>query len=702
MFSMIHIIAAPVPYVAVFVCVLSLFLIAILMAFGVRFIPNDRVGIVEKLWSMKGSVGEGKILADGGKAGYEASLLRGGLHFWKWHFQYRVHRVPLVTVPQGKIAYVYARDGGALAPSQTLARVVECANFQDAEKFFRNNGQRGRQRSILREGVYAINLALFYVITEDRVYHLNLDGKAEIEKLMSWQKELRQVDGFNPVVIGEEMSANDPLNPEHTMVVDSIGIVTVHDGPSLSPGEIIAPAVGNDPSEQHYHNNFQDPEAFLAAGGRRGRQYVPLTDGTYFINRWFATIEIIPKSVVPIGYVGVVVSYYGPIGKDLSGEAFRHGERVARGERGVWEKPFGPGKYPFNTYAGQMILVPTTNFVLHWITGKTEAHRYDDTLKSIDIVTKDAYEPGLPLSVVVHIDYMKAPSVIQRFGDVKKLITQTLDPMLSAYFRDVAHKRTMLELLQHRDEIQVESRKELQRRFCEFDIECVDVLVGKPDTAEAGGKIETLLEQLRQRQLSVEQIETFQRQRAAAEEQKKLNEAKALAERQTDLTASHVQIQIAQNQGDADLAKARKQAEQMIVTAEADSRQRKLAGQGESARVMQIGLSEASVLLKKIASFGDPRLYALSLVAEHLSKSTQPLVPERVFIGSGGGANGSSESASTGMIGQLISMLVAEKSGFTLTDTNGSSDLKDFADRMTKQAMASIEESPTPAKVGRN
>src|SRR5262249_44327661 len=146
-----------------------------------------------------------------------------------------------------------------------------------------------------------------------------------------------------------------------------------------------------------------------------------------------------------------------------------------------------------------------------------ESHRYDEGLKSIDLVTKDAYEPMLPLSVVVHIDYMKAPSVIQRFGDVKKLITQTLDPMLSAYFRDVAHKRTMLELLQHRDEIQKESREALQSKFREFDIECVDVLIGKPDTAETGGKIETLLEQLRQRQLSIEQLETFERQRAAAD-----------------------------------------------------------------------------------------------------------------------------------------------------------------------------------------
>src|SRR4029453_1592690 len=199
---------------------------------------------------------------------------------------------------------------------------------------------------------------------------------------------------------------------------------------------------------------------------------------------------------VPIGYVGVVVSYYGRSGQDVSGQAFRHGERVGEGERGVQEKPLGPGKYAFNTNAGNIILVPTTNFVLHWVTGRTEAHRYDESLRSIDLVTKDAYEPTLPLSVVVHIDYQRAPNVIQRFGDVKKLITQTLDPMLSAYFRDIAHKKTMLGLLHERDEIQTEARSELLGKFREFDIECVDVLIGKPDTEEKDGKIESLLEQL--------------------------------------------------------------------------------------------------------------------------------------------------------------------------------------------------------------
>jgi uncharacterized membrane protein YqiK len=325
-------------------------------------------------------------------------------------------------------------------------------------------------------------------------------------------------------------------------------------------------------------------------------------------------------------------------------------------------------------------------------------------------VTRDAYEPLLPLSVVVHIDYQRAPSVIQRFGDVKKLITQTLDPMLSAYFRDVAHKKTMLELLQLRDDIQIEARAALQRRFEEFDIECVDVLIGKPDTEEAGGKIETLLEQLRLRQLSVEQMETFEKQRAAADEQRKLNEAQALAAKQTDLTHSQVQIRIAENQGDADLARSRKQAqqtivvaeaelersrraaEQLVVTAEAESRQRILAGKGEGQRLLQVGLSEAAVLSRKVGSFGDPRLYALSVAAENLAHSTQPLVPERMFV-TGNSGNGEGSSAH-GVIGQMLNLILAEKVGVALNNDADGNGLKEWTDRMSEEAMKSLEPAP--------
>src|SRR5207245_9292812 len=160
-----------------------------------------------------------------------------------------------------------------------------------------------------------------------------------------------------------------------------------------------------------------------------------------------------------------------------------------------------------------------------------------------------------------------------------------------------------------------------------------------------------------------------------------LREAKARADMQTELTNSRVHVQIAENQGDAELARARKQAEQLVVTAQAESQQRVLAGRGEGSRVLQIGLSEASVLLRKIGSFGDPRLYALSLVAEQLSHSSQPLVPERVFVAGTNGENGSGHMAGQGLLGLLVSLLVAEKSGFQLAESSGMSTLQEFTER---------------------
>src|SRR5438552_10257526 len=110
-------------------------ILALIELCGLRIIPNDQVGIVENLWSPKGSVTEGRIIALGGEAGYQVDILLGGIHFGLWRWKVRIHKVGLVTVPQGQLAYVYARDGEPLPPSQTLGRVVPCNNFQDARSF---------------------------------------------------------------------------------------------------------------------------------------------------------------------------------------------------------------------------------------------------------------------------------------------------------------------------------------------------------------------------------------------------------------------------------------------------------------------------------------------------------------------------------------------------------------------------------------
>ena len=124
---------------------------------------------------------------------------------------------------------------------------MECNNFQDADAFLNGEqpGQRGRQRAVLREGVYAINLALFTVITESKVHVLeDVVDRSELAAINQWRNALLEIDGFSPIIIGRKMHAADPMEAGNHVEVDNIGIVTVQDGPSLLPGEIIAPAVG--------------------------------------------------------------------------------------------------------------------------------------------------------------------------------------------------------------------------------------------------------------------------------------------------------------------------------------------------------------------------------------------------------------------------------------------------------------------------
>jgi len=315
---------------------LALGILILVMLSGIRFIPNNRVGIIEKRFSGKGSVKSG-FIAMNGEAGYQPRILRGGLHYLM-PIQYVVHTMPLVTISQGKIGYIFARDGKQLEPSQVLASNASVTDFQDVEGFLKNGGQRGPQRRILREGTYAFNLVQFIVITEERIYTRAL-SKEEGDTIRGMAEVIAQRGGFRPVVIKD--------------TDDSIGIVTVHDGPSLAQGEIIAPVVGDDPDQGNtYHNKFQDADNFLRAGGQRGRQLQVLVEGTYYVNRLFGTVEMIPKTVIEVGNVGVVVSYTGETGDDLSGKEYRHGELVNKGYRGVWSEPLLPGKYAFNTYAG--------------------------------------------------------------------------------------------------------------------------------------------------------------------------------------------------------------------------------------------------------------------------------------------------------------------------------------------------------------
>jgi uncharacterized membrane protein YqiK len=687
-----------VPFASV--VALILFLLFLPRLLGIVYIPHTQVGIIEKIWSSRGSLREGQIIARNGEAGFQSRFLRGGIHFGLYPWQYRIHKEPLVVVGEGKMAYLYARDGVPLEPTQTLGRNVDSNHFQDAMKFLEAGGQRGRQRGILREGVYAINLALFVVISDERVFSGPI--REASDRYESWRAQLASMCAFDPVVIGSGAGGQSQIranvadsstseagsppslaaaNPDFNPSIDTIGVVSIQDGPTIASGEIIAPEVKTIGGVRD-HNYFQDPEAFLELGGRRGKQLQVLTDGTFFINRWFGSVEIKAKTLIPIGYVGVVVSYHGVAGSDTTGEAFRYGEQVETGQRGVWRSALAPGKYALNPYAVKVELVPTINFVLRWISGQTEEHRYDEDLTSIDLITADGYEPRLPLSLVLHIDYQKAPSVVQRFGDVKRLITQTLDPILTAYFRDVAQTSHMLDLLTKREEIQKHATAQLGERFQKYDINVVAVLIGRPESREVpagqADPIETLFDQLRMRRLADEQRATFAKQEEAAQQQVALNQAKAKAERQTELTQSAIAIEIAANRGQAEFAEAEQLAKKQVTLAQGEARAKELIGKGESSRIAQVGLAEAAVTLQKVGAYRDPRLYALNVFADQFSKSVQPLVPNRLFISGVGGKDGESQPGGS-VLETLLSLILSEKAGINIQESTATAKpLEDF------------------------
>jgi uncharacterized membrane protein YqiK len=510
------------------------------------------------------------------------------------------------------------------------------------------------------------------VFTASGTYYLPLSNDEAATFKRMWQL-IQERDGFTPIVIkGTE---------------DEVGIVTVHDGLSLEQGEIIAPTVGDNPNApETYHNNFQDIERFLAAGGRRGRQLQVLVEGTYFINRLFATIEMIPKTVIEVGYVGVVVSYAGSKGGDLSGEDYKHGEMVETNFKGVWNTPLMPGKYAFNTYAGKVITVPTTNVILKWNKDEVGVHRFDENLSAIELITKDAFEPLLPLSVVMHIDYRKAPLVIQRFGDIKRLVDQTLDPMVAAYFKNIGQTRTLIELIQERSEIQQVASTEMAVRFQHYNLELEEVLIGTPASSANDQKIEQILTQLRDRQIAVEQIETYTRKETAAAKERELRQAEAIARQQTALTESQIAIDIQTNEGRAAYQRSLQDAAKIKALAEA-----------EAERDARLGIARALALEEQVRAYGGPQFQviqqALERFSEAIEKAGIDIVPKVVF--GSNGANGGTASAFEGLMGVLLS----EKLGIDMAAiARNSQNVPDEVRRLRESILEGLNKpiEPTP------
>jgi uncharacterized membrane protein YqiK len=502
-----------------------------------------------------------------------------------------------VSVAQGQIGIVEARDGRPLASGHVIAGQVNCDSFQDGAAFLANGGERGPQMGIVAPGTYRINTVLFDV------------------------KPAPVVD-----------------IPEN-----KVGIVTTREGQPLANGEIAGPAVGG-------HNMFQSPAAFVANGGCKGLQEQVLLAGRYFINPRFATVEIVDMIEVPIAHVGVVIAYIGKEGKDVTGIEFRHGNLVSKGEKGVWVEPLDPGKYPINPYTHKVSNVPTANVVLNWATGKSEAHQLDKNLSTITVRSADGFRFNLDVSQIIHIPRNDAPKVIARFGDMASLVTQVLEPTIGNYFRNAGQGSDIIDFLRNRTKRQGEARDAIATALQEYNVGAVDTLIGDIVPPEE------LMKTLTDRKIAEQEQVTFETQRKAQEMRQTLKQATALADTQATVVDAERQVSIAEFKAKAAVASAQGESTAKKINADADATVTRTVGDATAERTRAIGTAEADVITLKIRSYGSQN-YAVVQVAEALSKAGVKLVPDIIAAGS----DASGGSMVNALLGTLLRDLITPK-----------------------------------------
>ncbi len=332
----------------------------------------------------------------------------------------------------------------------------------------------------------------------------------------------------------------------------------------------------------------------------------------------------------------------------------------------MWADPLLPGKYAFNTFAGRVTPVPTTNFILKWDASSVGIHRFDENLTEVSLITRDAFEPTLPVSVVV----------IQRFGDIKRLVEQTLDPMVSAYFKNIGQTRTLIELLQDRSAIQTQAPEEMKAKFAAYSLDLQEVLIGTPKAAAGDDQIERILAQLRLRQIADEQVGTYERQRVAADKERGLREAEARAKQQTAITESELSIQVQANAGKANLARSQQEADQTRTLAQAEADRTQFLGEGEAKRIValasaeaerttKVGLAQAEAIRSQVEASGGARYQLARQVAERFAAALEvsgvDVVP-KVSISAGGGTAGAGGGDLGGSVIQgLLALLMSER-----------------------------------------
>ena len=510
-------------------------------------IGADEVGLVEAKEGESLPLGQnfGKVvecnnfqdaqafISNGGQKGKQLAIIPPGVYDINTEL-FEVHNVPAVNIPSGEIGLVLAQDGAARSAKQILSKTVDSNNFQDAQAFINNGGQKGKQRAILTSGTYRINTELFTVITTQNA----------------------KKHGIKP----EKLKV-------YTVKSDKIGVVTTFDGKSLLNGNIAAPIVGG-------HNKFQDAQEFIDAGGYRGLQEEILEEGSWNLNPWFVRVEQISLTNIKAGTVGVVISNIGKEVEHEDGKRDRSEFNITpKGYKGIEKTPLEAGKHPINTRVKSIEIVPAHEITLDWTSKDKPATNYDSNLKTLMLRSKDGFSFQLAVTQVINIASDDAPKMISRVGSptvnkfvqamekiesisqfsedavkyssIQNLVTRVLEPMIGNYFRNSAQDYDALDFLEQRNEIQEAATEHIKAALNAYGVQAVGTFINEvdlPDELEERLRAQKIAKVERER--LIEELETEKERQRLIEQQQLTGSQAELVKAECDRKIAELEAQI--------------------------------------------------------------------------------------------------------------------------------------------------------------
>lgn len=547
------------------------------------------------------------FLTKGGVRGKQLRFLTNGT--FKIHpYLFTVLKIKKTRIPQGSIGVITAADGGSLDQGQLLGRRVSGHdNFQKAEVFLQNKGQKGPQIDFLRPGTYNIFTDMFQV------------------------------------QLAEAVEVN-----EH-----QIGIVEAKDGRPMATNDV----VGATP-DMGLHNSFQDGQLYLESGGFRGPQTAVLRPGRYYVNPFLFSVTLKPVTVVKQGEVGVLISNIGrdpetapelvaSTGNDSArldkGGAQRH--VVPEGFRGIQEHVLGPGTYNINPLAYTVIIVPTTTRSVEW----SKSGDTDDPFDPFKVVSHDGFEMQVEVRCQYRVLPENAPYVIQKLGSISDLENNVIHPQIDGIFRAQVSKSPAIAYQQGRAHEQAEAEQAVREDLRKYRVEVVSVMITNIHLPEA------LMKTTQQKNLAEQEQSMFDAKKKAEERRIEFEKTKAQADQQNALMKAQVGIEIAEHESKQAQKRAEGEAARIRTTAVAEAQRIQQMGDAEAGVIASKGEAQAKAYRDQVTALTAQGVTAVEVV-KAISAAGLKITPEVMVTGGGeGDGNGG------GLVQLLLANLVKQQ-----------------------------------------